>query len=96
MTTLEKLKMSLRITTNAYDDELMDLMEQAIADIGITDVDVTGDAITKPLIQKAVFTYVRLNFGQPDDYDRLKESYDEQKSQLLMSSGYTNWGDHRG
>ena len=39
----------------------------------------------------------KLNFGfvqlAEDQYARLKESYDEQKAQLLMSSAYTDWGD---
>ena len=43
------------------------------------------------LVSQAVITYCRLNFGQPDDYDRLKRSYDEQKAQLRTNTGYTDW-----
>jgi hypothetical protein len=32
-----------------------------------------------------------MNFGEPDQYDRLKKSYDEQKAQLGMATGYTTW-----
>jgi len=41
-----------------------------------------------------VVTYCRMNFGYVavEDYNRLKASYDEQKSQLLMSGTYTDWG----
>lgn len=85
---LQKVKMALRITTDAYDDELRDYICAAIKDIGITDTDVSDVKLYDPLIRMAIITYVRLNFGQPDDYDRLKASYDEQKSQLLMSSDY--------
>ena len=45
------------------------------------------------LVLRAVVTYCRLNFGQPDDYDRLKASYDEQKAQMGMATGYTTWTD---
>jgi hypothetical protein len=34
-----------------------------------------------------------MNFGNPDNYDKLKSSYDEQKAQLSMTEGYTDWGD---
>jgi hypothetical protein len=34
-----------------------------------------------------------MSFGLPEDYDRLKRSYDEQKAQLSNATGYTDWGD---
>lgn len=95
MALLDKVKVACRVTTTAYDEELHDLISAALADIGITDVRpelLTDGQCIKPLIQRAVITYCRLNFGQPDDYDRLKKSYDEQKAQLLMNSTYTDWG----
>ena len=86
---LDSVKMALRITTDAFDAELTDLIEMALADMrlaGIINLDVND-----PLIKRAVITYCRLNFGQPDDYDRLKASYDEQKRQMGMATGYTRW-----
>ena len=44
------------------------------------------------LVKRAIFTYVRAHFGSPDDYDRLKESYNTQKVQLMHASDYTNYG----
>lgn len=44
--------------------------------------------ITDQLLIRAIITYVRLNFGTPDDYDRLYQSYWEQKAQLISASGY--------
>ena len=87
---LEKVKLALRITTNAYDSELEDLIEAAKADLGIAGVVLpeTLDAI----VSRAVVTYCKVHFGSPDDFDRLKASYDEQKAQLSMATGYTNWG----
>jgi hypothetical protein len=32
-----------------------------------------------------------MNFGLPEDYDRLKLSYDEQKAQMSNATNYTNW-----
>lgn len=84
---LNKVKMALRITTNAYDAELEDLINAACADLGVVGVEAsssTGDS----LLTMAIITYVRMRFGQPDDYERLKTSYDEQKAQLISCTGY--------
>ncbi len=88
---LEKVKMALRITTDAYNSELNDLIDAAQIDLGIAGVTLpeTLDAICT----RAIITYCKLHFGEPDDYDRLKASYDEQKAQLSMATGYTTWID---
>lgn len=90
-TTLTAVKTALRITTTAYDSEISTLIDAALLDMGIAGV--TNDDDTDALVLRAIITYCRLNFGQPDDYDRLKASYDEQKAQLGMATGYTAWGE---
>lgn len=89
MQTLMAVKLALRITTDAFNDELTDLIEAGLADLGIAGV--TEDNMNDMLIRRAVITYVKMHFGQPDDWDRLKASYDEQKGQLSMATGYTTW-----
>lgn len=86
---LASVKLALRVTTDAFDSEINDLIEAAQADLGIAGVTNTDTA--DALIRRAVTTYCRMHFGQPDDYDRLKKSYDEQKAQLSMATGYTQW-----
>ena len=86
---LASVKLALRVTTNAFDSEINDLIEAAQADLGIAGITNTDTA--DALIRRAVTTYCRMHFGQPDDYDRLKKSYDEQKAQLSMATGYTRW-----
>lgn len=86
---LAKVKMALRITTSAFDDELNTLIDASLLDMGIAGI--TATDITDALIIRAVCTYCKLNFGECDDYDRLKASYDEQKAQLTMATGYTTW-----
>ena len=86
---LEKVKLALRITTDVFDTELSDLIAAALLDMGIAGV--TNDDTQDALIIRAVITYCKMHFGQPDDYDRLKSSYDEQKAQLSMATGYTTW-----
>lgn len=89
-TMLAAAKMALRITTTAFDSEITSLLNAALLDLGVAGVVVPAEI--NALVQQACITYVRVNFGQPDDYDRLKRSYDEQKAQLSTCTGYTNWG----
>lgn len=88
---LDKVKMALRISTTAYDAELTDLINAAELDLGIAGV-ILPDQLDA-LVSKAIITYCKMSFGIPEDYDRLKRSYDEQKAQLGTATGYTNWGD---
>lgn len=88
---LAKARLALRITTTAYDDEIKELIDAAEKDMNIAGVvlPATLDAI----VNTAINTYVKMRFGQPEDYDRLKKAYDEQKAQLATATGYTDWGD---
>lgn len=88
---IESVKQALRITTTAFDSEINDLIEAAKLDLGIAGV-VLPSSIDA-LVQKAIITYCKMSFGLPEDYDRLKRSYDEQKAQLSNATGYTDWGD---
>ena len=93
-TLVEQTKLAMRITTPAFDTQIVNLLEAAVLDLGVAGVEVpeTEDA----LVTQAAITYVLLHFGQPDDYDRLKRSYDEQKGQLSTCTGYTNWSVNNG
>lgn len=91
---IESAKMALRITTDAFDDEIMDLLDAGVKDLGLAGVDAPDE--DDALVKRALLTYVKMSFGQPDDYDRLKRSYDEQKAQLSMATGYTTWRANNG
>lgn len=91
---IEKVKTALRIKTFAFDDEINNLIESAKLDLGIAGVVMSGDI--DALCTTAIITYCRMRFGSPEEYDRLKASYDEQKAQLSMATGYTNWGGGNG
>ena len=90
--TLDKVKTAMRIVTSDFDEELTDLISAGLADLGIAGVDGELAVITNSLVRQAVITYCKMHFGEPDEYERLKTSYDEQKAQLSMSTGYTVWG----
>jgi len=89
MATLDKVKMGLRIKTTAYDEELTDLITAAQLDLGIAGVEVPSTL--DEIVTRAIITYCKMSFGLPEDYDRLKRSYDEQKAQLVTATGYTDW-----
>ena len=88
---LDKVKTALRITTDAFDDELTDLIAAAQIDLQIAGVVIPAEL--DAIVKRAIVTYCKMNFGIPDDYDRLKRSYDEQKAQLSTATGWTNWGE---
>ena len=89
--TLDKVRMALRITTDALDEELADLIDAAKLDLGIAGVELPAEL--DAICDRAIITYCKVHFGIPDDAERLKRSYDEQKAQLVTATGYTNWGD---
>ena len=85
---LARVKLALRITTNAFDDELNGLIKAAFMDLGLVGINPYTLSVDDELVTTAVITYVKLHFGEPSDPDRLKKSYDEQKAQLITATGY--------
>lgn len=92
---LAKVKLALRITTDDFDSELKDLINACFLDLGIAGVSNHIDtSSSNALTEMAVKTYCKMHFGDingVEQFDRLKKSYDEQKAQLQMSTGYTVW-----
>lgn len=105
---LKETRKALRISTTAYDSELVGLIRAGYRDLqiaGVTfsgSVDFTEDETTgvwtdnsdldDDLAMRAIITYVRMMFGSPSDFDKVRESYDLQKTQLMHATGYTDWG----
>lgn len=96
---LNRVKLALLITDNDFDNELTDLINAAAKDLGIAGVEgltvttSTNDAI----VIRAIITYCSYQFelmhGSLDRSEAFKRSYDEQKAQLSMATGYTVWAD---
>jgi hypothetical protein len=86
---LDRVKIALRITSNTFNDELNGLIASAQLDLGVAGVVIPAEL--DELCKTAIITYCKMNFGNPDNYDRLKKAYDEQKAQLSMATGYTAW-----
>ena len=89
---LALVKLRLLITTDAFDSVLTSLMNAALLDLGIAGVNGENAIISNDLVLTAVTTYVQMMFNaEPNEYDRLKKSYDEQKAQMSMATGFTIW-----
>lgn len=95
---LDKVKLALLISSKDFDDELTDLIGAAVLDLNIAGVDdttVVSDNPTDKLIIRAICSYCGYHFelihGTLDRSDAFKRSYDEQKAQLGMATGYTTW-----
>lgn len=90
---LTKVKVAVRRTdTDAFDPELSGLISACLKDLEIAGIDSTDT--DDPLIVRAVCTFCKANFGETDEYEHLKASYDEQKGTLQISSNYTNYADY--
>ena len=89
---LEAVKLAMRpaIKTDAYDEEIKDLIDAAKADL--KRVGIVGDE-SDPLIRQAIKTYCRLHFGSPADAEKLERSYSTQVGSLMGSGKYRDWGD---
>lgn len=95
MTMLETVKQAVRRTdTNAFDNDLTRLINAALQDMTIAGITNATSTSMDPLIIQAVCTYCMAHFGETDEYEHLKASYDEQKAELQMSSNYTNYAQY--
>lgn len=91
MALIDDVRLALRLKTTAYDNQLSQLINAAKLDLKIAGVTLPTEL--DDLCNTAIITYVASKFGDPDNADRLKASYDEQKAQLSMATGYTTWTD---
>ena len=93
MSLLDEAKVALRVTEPEYDNQIFSLLESGRRDLEIAGVQVPMD---DDLIKTALFTYVRLHFGDPPNPERLRESYETQKVQLMYANRYTDYSGVRG
>lgn len=92
---LDKVKMALQISSNDFDSEINDLVEGAKIDLSLNDVVIptTLDAIVERAIISYCAYHFELNHGNLNRAEAIKKAYDEQKSMLGMSTGYTDWSE---
>ena len=87
MAILDDVKVSLRITSTAYNTEINDLISACKADLTLSGINTTDD--TDTLIKRCIMSYVKAHFGYNNpDSDRLKEAYDSLKRHLALTESY--------
>lgn len=83
---LNKIKLDLRITNQAYDEEIKDLIEACKLDLEISGVASSFIKEDDPLIIQAIKIYCKAHFGYDNsDSEKLKESYSLLKQHLAIA-----------
>ena len=86
MTYLTKVKMSLRVTTNVFDDEITNLIEEALLDLTYTADVKTFDFDAADALQSgAIKAYVAYKWFDDEKYFVM---YNDMKSKMALSSKY--------
>ena len=88
---LAKIKLALRISTNAFDTEIQTLIDAAISEMHGLGVTAATDDTTDPQIISAVVAYCKWLFGNNEDADRWRDIYHVKLGQLKTMTGYTDW-----
>ena len=107
---LSEAKKALRVTVNNYDAEIAALLMAGASDLEMAGIVLPGtvtfslqndtvtdnSTLTDPLSQRAVFTYAAMRFGNPPNYEQLRDAYETQKCQLMHARAYTDYEDGGG
>lgn len=103
---LKEAKKALRVTVDDYDSEIASLLAAGANELralgvilpGSVSFDYANDTVTDSstltdaLAMRAIITYAAMRFGNPPNYDKLHQAYEEQKGFLMHSSWYTVYG----
>lgn len=83
---LPKVKQALRIKSDSFDDEILDLIEAANLDLQVSGINVSID---DKLIQRAVVVYCKANFGlENNDSEKFTKAYEHIKTLLGLAGKY--------
>ena len=82
----EKVKLALRLTGAAFDDEIKGLIAAAKEDLRLVGIVVAEDEDPDdPLIVRAIILYCKGNFGYTDNAERFIKAYDLLKGALVLA-----------
>lgn len=83
---LDKIKLALRIKSDAFDDEIKDLVKACRIDLHLAGVDRTRES--DPLICRAIILYCKANFGYGDEKEKFHRSYQALRDSLSLAGDY--------
>lgn len=93
---LTLVKLALRITTTAFDDELNMLIASCMQEMEAMNVMITTDSNGDPTsdqVKAAVVAFCKWRFGNHEDKDQWEKIYHTSLAQLKTMTGYTDWRD---
>lgn len=87
---IDVVKKAVRISHNALDDELEELIEASRYDLNLSGVShLKANDDTDPLIKRAIITYVKANFiSDAKEAERFLASYNMLKNHLTLAGDY--------
>lgn len=84
---LDSIRKVLRISSSAFDDEIEDLIDEAVRDLETSGI--VKISLDDALISKAIKTYCKANFGIDNkDSEKYQESYESIKNKLALCGDY--------
>lgn len=91
----DKVKLALRASGTAFDAEITDLIEAAIADLRLVGIVVTETQeegspteVSDPLLIRAIILYAKAESGFFDEAERYRKAYDYLKCSLSLAGDY--------
>lgn len=81
-----KVKLALRITSGAFDNEITDIIAAARKDLGL--VGVLNPNEVDPLIERAIILYAKAHFGYDETSEKYQAAYDHLKCTLSLAGEY--------
>lgn len=87
---LDDIKTTLRVSHNALDNDISDLIEEARHDLMLSGVSSKkANEDTDPLIKRAIKTYCKAEFtSDAREAERFKTSYNMLKNHLTLAGDY--------
>lgn len=83
---IDAVKLTLRITTDAFDDELMMLINSCKIDLNLVGVNIINEDDDR--IRNAICLYCKANFGYRDDSQKFQNAYISLRDSMALSSKY--------
>ena len=94
MALLDEVKLSLRVKTDAFNDEITSLIEAAKMDLYNAGVAKQDNPDPDALYKLAIKTYCRINFGNYEKVEELRKAYNSLVIKLQVAAGYKRSGDN--
>lgn len=86
---LDDVRRELRVRNTAFDNEIQDLIDAALFDLRIPQIDREKITESDPLIKRAIILYCKANFGLDNpDSEKYQKAYDNLVQKLSLSLVY--------